>query len=177
MRWRVRRLARVTSEGRGSIAATRHRRSVAARGRVATLGEALSHAFRVTLVQTVPGRTLTLPHALLRPPERQRRLTRSPRRPSDDRIASAAAILALLASAKTPKMARRSGPSTAVSCISRSFRTFNACPRLLYRVWRPKTRHDASMSVSAVQIPRRHPSICAHPRLERAAPRLLWIKE
>ena len=78
--------------------------------RVATLGEALSHAFRVTLVQTVPGRTLTLPHALLRPPERQRRLTRSPRRPSDDRIASAAAILALRASAKAPKMARRSGP-------------------------------------------------------------------
>ena len=145
--------------------------------RVAALGEALSHAFRVTLVHTVPGRTLTLPYALLRPPERQRRLTWSPRRPSDDRIASAAAILALLASAKTPKMARRSGQSTAVSCISRSFRTFNACPRLLYRVWRPKTRHDASMSVSAVQIPRRHPSICAHPRLERAAPRLLWIKE
>ena len=106
---------------------------------IAALGEALSHAFRVTLVHTVPGRTLTLPHAFLRPPERQRRLTRSPRRPSDDRVASAAAILALLASAKTPKMARRSGPSTAVSCISRAFRTFNACPRLLYRVWRPKT--------------------------------------
>ena len=45
------------------------------------LGEALSHAFRLTLVQTVPRRFLTLSYALSRPSERQRRSTRSPRRP------------------------------------------------------------------------------------------------
>ena len=49
--------------------------------RVAALGEALSHAFRLTLVQTVPRRFLTLSYALSRPSERQRRSTRSPRRP------------------------------------------------------------------------------------------------
>ena len=51
------------------------------RGRVAALGEALSHAFRVTLVQTVPRRPLTLSYALSWPSERQRRPTRSPGRP------------------------------------------------------------------------------------------------
>ena len=33
------------------------------------------------------------------------------------------------------------------------------------------------MSEPTVQIPRQHLSICEHPRLERVAPRLLWIKE
>ena len=50
-------------------------------GRVAALGEALSHAFRLTLVQTVPRRFLTLSYALSRPSERQRRSTESPRQP------------------------------------------------------------------------------------------------
>ena len=33
------------------------------------------------------------------------------------------------------------------------------------------------MSEPTVQIPRQHLSICEHPRLERAAPRLLWSNE
>ena len=49
--------------------------------RVAALGEALSVTFRVTLVQTVSRRPLTISHDLSRPPHRQRRPTRSPRRP------------------------------------------------------------------------------------------------
>jgi hypothetical protein len=49
--------------------------------RVAALGEALSVTFRVTLVQTVSRRPVTIPHDLSRPPHRQRRPDRSPRRP------------------------------------------------------------------------------------------------
>ena len=45
-------------------------------------------------------------------------------------------------------MARRSGPSSAVSCISRPFRAFNGRPRLLYRARlsrRDRTRARASL--------------------------------
>ena len=51
------------------------------RGRVAGLGEALSHAFYVTLVQTSPRRPPSVPHIPPRPSMCQRRPTRTPRRP------------------------------------------------------------------------------------------------
>ena len=46
-------------------------------------------------------------------------------------------------------MARRSGPSTAVSCISRSFRTVIGQPRLLYRARR--SRHDRTRARASLQ--------------------------
>ena len=57
---------------------------------------------------------------------------------TDPAVLLCAALLAILASAKAPKMARRSGPSSAVSCISRSFRAFNGRPWLLYRARRSR---------------------------------------
>ena len=116
-------------------------------GRVAALGEALSVTFRVTLVQTVSRRPVTMPHDLSRPPHRQRRPDRSPRRPGRFSRPPLCA-LALLASAKAPNMARRSGPSTAVSCISRAFRAFKGHDRVLYHEQRPegdRTRARASL--------------------------------
>ena len=144
-----------------------YRRRVA----LAALREALSVTFGVTRVQTVLWRTLTLSYALFRPPERQRRPTRPPGRPGrfscrpsgDPGVGKGAQdgqekrpeLRGELHLAVFPRLQRPA--LAAVSCTA------------------IKTRYDASMSESAVQIPRRHASICAHPRLERAAPRLLGI--
>ena len=75
--------------GRGRAAAGRvdggrRARAQIPGGRVAGLGEALSDAFYVTVVQTSPRRPLTVPYTPPRPSMRQRRPTRTPRRP--DRI-------------------------------------------------------------------------------------------
>ena len=94
-------------------------------GRVAALGEALSVTFRVTLVQTVSRRPVTIPHDLSRPPHRQRRPDRSPRRPGRF---SRPPLWRFWRRQRPPEMARRSGPSSAVSCISRPFRAFTAGP-------------------------------------------------
>ena len=101
--------------------------------RVAAMGEALSHGFCVTLVQTVPQHPLTMPHDLSQPPHGQIRPDRSPKRP--DRF-SRPPLWRFWRRQRRPRWPGRSGPSTAVSSISRAFRAFRAFNgrlRLLYR--------------------------------------------